>query len=60
MTHGVAHDDVKSVEKDIKLLEECGIKNYNMVTEVSEDDYINRPDQIREIEMIRKILEIKR
>lgn len=58
-THGVAHDDVESVEKDIKLLEECGIVDYNLVTEVSEQDYINRPDQIREIEMIKKILENK-
>lgn len=55
-THGVVHDNVESVEKDIRLLEECGITNCNIVTEVSEEDYKKRPDQIKEIKMIEELL----
>lgn len=55
-THGVAHDNLEAVEKDLHLLKECGITDCNIITEVSEKDYVRRPDQIREIKMIEEIL----
>jgi len=55
-THGRRHEDYKSLSEDLELLIECGMENANYVTEVSEDDYSTRKDQIVEIENMLKAI----
>jgi len=53
-THGRMHDSWRSFEEDYSILEQFGIEDKKIVTEVSEDDYSTRVDQIKEIEMLMK------
>ena len=53
-THGRMHDSWKSFEEDYNVLKQFGIENKIIVTEVSEDDYSTRKDQIEEIKMLIK------
>ena len=48
------HDSWESFEEDYSILEQFGIEDKRIVTEVSEDDYSTRVDQIKEIEMLMK------
>ena len=54
-THGRRHENFDELKKDVDILEQCGIKDAIYVTEVSEDDYYSRVDQIWEIESLMKI-----
>ena len=53
-THGRMHDSWESFEEDYNVLKRFGIENKIIVTEVSEDDYSTRKDQIEEIKMLIK------
>ena len=53
-THGRMHDSWESFEEDYNVLKQFGIENRIIVTEVSEDDYSTRKDQIEEIKMLIK------
>ena len=53
-THGKMHDSWESFEEDYSILEQFGIEDKRIVTEVSEDDYSTRVDQIEEIKMLMK------
>ena len=53
-THGRVHDTWESFEEDYNILKQFGIEDKIIVTEVSEDDYSTREDQIKEIEMLMK------
>ena len=51
-THGVVHDNVDVLKEDLELLKEYGMDECNYITEVAEEDYSTRIDQVREIEML--------
>ena len=51
-THGRMHDSLESFEEDYNILKQFGIEDKIIVTEVSEDDYSTRKDQIEEIKML--------
>ena len=53
-THGRMHDSWESFEEDYNVLKRFGIENKIIVTEVSEDDYSTRKDQVEEIKMLIK------
>ena len=57
-THGRVHDSVESLKKDLKYIEEKGIKlkKVNLVTEINEEDYQNRPDMVKELELFDSII----
>ena len=46
------HDSWDSFEQDYNTLKQFGIENRVIVTEVSEDDYSTRQDQVEEIKML--------
>ena len=54
-THGRKHDDLEELKQDYRILEDLNLTNTNIVTEISEDDYINRLDQKYEIELLKKL-----
>ena len=51
-THGRGHDSCESFEEDYNILKQFGLEEKVIVTEVSEDDYSTRKDQIEEIKML--------
>ena len=51
-THGRLHDSWVSFEEDYNFLKQFGIKDKIIVTEISEEDYSTRKDEIKEIEML--------
>lgn len=53
-THGRKHDKIENFQKDFEILKEYGIEDKIIVTEVSENDYLSRKDQIEEIKMLEK------
>ncbi len=57
-THGRAHENNDTLDFDLKWMKDRNLLNKIFVTEVSEDDYRERPDQLREIKMLRE--EIKK
>lgn len=54
-THGVKHDNLNSIIKDFDILRMFNIEERIIVTEIAEEDYINRNDQKCEIELLEKI-----
>lgn len=58
-THGRVHLNKEDVLKDLRYLEEKGIslENINMVLEISEDDYINRPDLKYEFLIFKELMQ---
>ena len=56
-THGVVHDSLETCISDLKYLQEKGIdlSKVNIVTEINEIDYKNRPDMCKEIEFLKEI-----
>ena len=56
-THGIGHLSKEMLELDMNLLEKYAIVNAIFVPEVSEQDYTNRPDQVKEIVMLEEYLE---
>lgn len=55
-THGRKHNDLEELRRDYKILEDFNLTNTNIVTEVSEDDYVSRVDQKYEIELLKKLI----
>ena len=57
-THGRVHDTLESLKKDLEYLEKKGIKlkKVNLVTEINEEDYQNRPDMIKELKLFDSII----
>lgn len=58
-THGRSHDTIEKLFEDADILREYGMtsEDINWVTEVSEEDYKSRPDQISELEGLSKYRE---
>ena len=53
-THGRVHDSWESFEEDYNILRQFGIEDKIIVTEISEEDYSIRKDEIEEIKMLIK------
>lgn len=56
-THGRKHESYESLKEELAWLEEYGMKDKIYVTEVSEEDYFTRVDQIEEIKMLQKAIQ---
>lgn len=56
-THGRKHESYESLKEELAWLEEFGMKDKNYITEVSEEDYFLRTDQIQEIKMLQKAIQ---
>ena len=54
-THGRKHDTIENFLADYKILTDFEIEDKIIVTEVSEDDYSLRLDQVEEIKMLESI-----
>ena len=54
-THGRKHDTIENFMADYKILSDFEIEDKIIVTEVSEDDYSLRLDQVEEIKMLESI-----
>ncbi len=54
-THGRKHDTIENFKQDYDILEKYGIENKIIVTEVGEEDYTTRNDQIEEIKMLESL-----
>ena len=57
-THGRKHLNFESLQEEYKWIKSFGLENKNFITEVSEDDYFSRKDQLEEISMLEKCIEI--
>lgn len=53
--HGKVHDSIEGVKYDYDLLSRYNMDKCNYITEVSEDDYTLRCDQIQEIKWLDKV-----
>ncbi len=54
-THGRVHKSKEAMLYDLELLEKYNMRNCNYITEVSEDDYDTRVDQLKEIKWLEEI-----
>lgn len=52
-THGRKHNDFESLKEEFEWLKRMGMKEKHYITEVSEEDYYARADQIEEINMLK-------
>lgn len=57
-THGRVHESNESLDFDLKWMKEYNLLDKRFITEVSEDDYRERTDQLKEILMLKE--EIKK
>ena len=55
-THGRKHVSYESLKEELKWLEDFRMIDKNFITEVSEDDYSTRVDQIEEIRMLKQAI----
>lgn len=55
-THGRKHESIESLQEEYSWLCNLGLADKNYVTEVSEDDYYTRVDQLEEIKMLESIV----
>ena len=51
-THGRKHQNFEELKKEYEWLASFGLKDKNYITEVSEEDYFTRNDQLEEIDML--------
>lgn len=58
-THGRKHESIEELAKEYEWLKNHGMGEKNYITEVSEDDYSTRVDQIEEIKMLKEVYEHK-
>lgn len=56
-THGRKHDFLEELLEDYKILQNYGLTNKKIITEVSEEDYSSRVDQKYEVELLEMIKE---
>ena len=56
-THGRVHPDIPALKKDLEFLNNHGfdLSRTYLVTEINEEDYLNRPDLIKELEQLEEI-----
>lgn len=54
-THGIGHPNIELLKEDFKLLEIYGITDKLICTEIAEDDYSYRENQIRDIKWLESI-----
>ena len=54
-THGRAHESMDDLKNDFELLKEYNMTDCNFITEVSEEDYIARTDQLKELKMLEEL-----
>ncbi len=54
-THGRVHPNIDEVKKELEWLNKYKMLDKNFITEVSEEDYYSRKDQLKEIEMLKKL-----
>lgn len=54
-THGRVHPNEEELRKEVDWIKRYKMENKIFVTEVSEDDYYSRADQVKEIKMLEKI-----
>ena len=54
-THGKKHDTIENFKQDYDILVKYGIENKIIVTEVGEENYSTRSDQIEEIIMLENL-----
>lgn len=54
-THGRRHNTIEDLQEEYNILKKLGIEDRIIITEVSEDDYDSRVDQIEEIKMLENI-----
>ncbi len=54
-THGRVHPNIEETKKEVEWLKKYKMIDKHFITEVSEDDYYTRVDQIKEIEMLNEI-----
>lgn len=55
-THGRRHLNIDDLREDVELLKEYNISNCNYITEISEEDYLSRKDQVEELDMLEEVL----
>lgn len=53
--HGRKHESIDSLKEEYEWLENLGLKDKNFITEVGEEDYFSRKDQLQEIEWLEEI-----
>lgn len=53
-THGRKHENIETLKKEYEWLSNHGMKDKIYVTEVSEENYATRKDQIEEIKMLKE------
>lgn len=53
-THGRKHENIETLKKEYEWLSNHGMKDKIYVTEVSEENYTTRKDQIEEIKMLKE------
>lgn len=56
-THGRKHDSLQELLEDYKILQDYNLTKTNIITEISEEDYVSRDDQKYEIELLKMIEE---
>ena len=54
-THGRKHPSIEELKEEYDWLKELGMADKHFITEVSEEDYYTRADQLEEIKMLREI-----
>lgn len=54
-THGRVHPNEEELRKEVDWIKRYKMENKIFVTEVSEDDYYSRTDQVKEIKMLEKM-----
>lgn len=54
-THGRTYDSIDKVKYDLDLLKMYGMEDKMIVTEVSEENYFSREDQIKTIKMLEEL-----
>jgi len=57
-THGRKHQNFEELVKEYEWLSKFGLKDKNYITEVSEDNYFTRKDQLEEIYMLEKCMQM--
>lgn len=55
-THGRKHENYEELKKEYEWLVNFGLKDKNYITEVSEEDYFSRKDQLEEIFMLEECI----
>lgn len=54
-THGRTYDSIDKMKYDLELLKEYGMEGKNIVSEVSEENYHEREDQIKTIKLLEEV-----